>query len=613
MKKLLAFVTLATLVSLLSACSGLKQSADTRSAAKNGPEAAANSTTDSATDASADRSSQDQDQTEGAKSSSKPDPSLPDVALNEELLFKILSSEIAFQRGQWQAAYVTLMSAAEDTRDPRLAKRAAEFAITARSPIDALKAVRLWVELAPQSDEALQNYLGLVVLTDNLAEVEPVLAQRLATATPQTRGPLLLQMQRLVSRAKDKAAAFAMMERIGAPYGDLMETHLALAQAAIANNDPVRAHSEADAAVKIRPESELAILTQAQVTEDPAQAVAAIEEYLRKYPKARDVRIAYARSLVEKKQYDAARIQFERLLKDQPDNLNTILALGLLNAQTNHPKEAEQYLSRYVTLLSKDENQERDPTQALLVLSQLAEERNDIPAAIKWLDQIESGDAYLGAQIRRAQLTAKSGDIPGAREILKAIEANGEAAQSRVILAESQILRDANQPQASFDVLEAGLQRFPNNIDLLYDQAMSADKLDKLDVMESSLRKIMRLAPDNQQAYNALGYSFADRNMRLPEALELITKALSLAPDDPFITDSLGWVQFRLGRLAEAEATLSHAYALRADTEIGMHLGEVLWTEGKQDAARTVWRAALAKDPGNDALKSTLTRLNVKP
>jgi tetratricopeptide (TPR) repeat protein len=609
LKKLLALVTL---ISLLSACAGPKQAADAQSTAKNSAEATNDS--DLATDQEATQSATDQaPDAKKAPAAKKIDPSLPDVALNEELLFKILSSEIAFQRGQWQAAYVTLISAAQDTRDPRLAKRAAEFAITARSPIDALKAVRLWVELAPQSDEALQNYLGLVVVTDNLAEVEPILTQRLQGLTPQTRGPVLLQMQRLLSRAKDKAAAFALVEKISAPYGDTMEAHIALAQAALANSDVTRARSEADTAVRIKPDSELAILTQAQVTEDPAQAMAAIEAFLRKYPKARDVRIAYARSLVEKKQYDAARIQFERLQKDQPDNLNTILALGLLNAQTNHPKEAEQYLSKYVAQLSKDENQDRDPTQALLVLSQLAEERNDIPAAIKWLDQIESGDAYLGAQIRRAQLTAKTGDIAGAREMLKAIDVNGELGQSRLIMAEAQILRDAGQFQASYDVLAAGLQRFPENVDLLYDYSMAADKLNNLDVMESSLRKIMQLAPANQQAYNALGYSLADRNLRLPEALELITKALSLAPEDPFITDSLGWVQFRMGKLPEAEATLSHAFSLRADTEIAMHLGEVLWTEGKQDEARTVWRNALDKDPKNEALKSTLSRLKVKP
>jgi Flp pilus assembly protein TadD len=283
-----------------------------------------------------------------------------------------------------------------------------------------------------------------------------------------------------------------------------------------------------------------------------------------------------------------------------------------LNAQTNHPKEAEKYLSQYVAALSKDENQRRDPTQALLVLSQLAEERNDIPAALKWLDQIDSGDAYVSAQIRRAQLTAKSGDMPGARQILANTETNGESDQSRLIMAEAQILRDANQSQESFNVLAAGLKRFPNNVDILYDYAMAADKLNDETTMESSLRKIIQLQPDNQQAYNALGYSFADRNVRLPEAFDLITKAMQLAPEDPFITDSLGWVQFRMGKLADAEATLAHAYALRADTEIGMHLGEVLWTEGKHDAALTIWRAVYKQEPSNEALNSTLTRLKIK-
>ena len=591
MKKLLAIVTL---TSLLSACAGMKQPADAQSAPANSAESSDNTAASE------------------AATPSKSDQNLPDVALSEELLFKILSSEIAFQRGQWQAAYVTLMSAAEESRDPRLAKRAAEFAVSARSPIDALKAVRLWIQLAPQSDEALQNYLGLVVVTDNLPEIEPILAQRLQESPPAARGSLMLQMQRFISRAKDKAAAFSMMERLTAPYGDTVEAHLALAQAAVANRDIPRARQEADIAVKIKPDSELAVLTKAQVMEDPMQALAMIEQYLKQYPNAREVRVAYARSLVEKKQYDAARIQFERLLKDQPDNLNNILALGLLNAQTDHPKEAEQYLSRYVKLLSQEENSERDPTQALLVLSQLAEERNDIPAAIKWLDQIEPGDAYMGAQIRRAQLTAKGGDLAGARVMLSHIETNGEGDKARLILAEAQILRDSNQPQQAFDVLQAGLVSFPDSVDILYDYAMAADKLEKWEIMEASLRKIMALAPSNQQAYNALGYSLADRGIRLQEAYELISKAMALAPEDPFITDSLGWAQFRLGDLAAAEGTLAHAYSLRQDTEIGMHLGEVLWAQGKQDAAKVVWRSALKNDPANAALKSTLARLKVK-
>lgn len=602
MKNLLAIVTL---TSLLSACAGLKPAENAQPVSENGQDAGKRPSVRLASD------SRNAAKRKSAKPADKPEGVLPQVELSEEILFKVLSSEIAFQRGQWQAAYITLISTAQQTRDPRLAKRAAEIAVAARAPNEALAAVRLWAELAPQSDEALQNYLGLIIVTDNLAEIKPILEQRLALSTPQARGPLLLQMQRYISRAQNKVAGFELLQQIAAPYDNLLETHLALAQGAAAAGDGERARKEADAALKIKPDSELAILTLAQVVPDSQQSMAVIKKYLETYPKSREVRVAYARGLVEQKQYEAARLQFEQLLKEDPNDLATLFAVGLLNAQTGHPAQAENFLSRFVTLLAAEQDDERDPTQALLVLSQLAEERNDTATAIKWLEQVEPGEAYLPAQIRRAQLTAKTGDINGARAMLKQIEANGESEETRLVLAESQLLRDAGLSQESYDVLAAGLQRFPNNVDILYDHAMAAEKLDLLAPMESSLRKIIRIAPDNQHAYNALGYSLADRNIRLPEAYELISKAVSMAPQDPFINDSLGWVQFRMGNAAQAEQTLNQAYAMRPDTEIGMHLGEVLWSEGKQEQARAIWRKALENEPNNEALKSTLVRLQV--
>lgn len=602
MKNLLAIVTL---TSLLSACAGLKPAENAQPVSENGQDAGKRPAVRLASD------SRNAAKRKSAKPADKPEDVLPQVELSEEILFKVLSSEIAFQRGQWQAAYITLISTAQQTRDPRLAKRAAEIAVAARAPNEALAAVRLWAELAPQSDEALQNYLGLIIVTDNLGEIKPILEQRLALSTPQARGPLLLQMQRYISRAQNKVAGFELLQQITAPYDNLLETHLALAQGAAAAGDGERARKEADAALKIKPDSELAILTLAQVIPDSQESMAVIKKYLETYPKSREVRVAYARGLVEQKQYEAARLQFEQLLKEDPNDLATLFAVGLLNAQTGHPAQAENFLTRFVTLLAAEQDDERDPTQALLVLSQLAEERDDTATAIKWLEQVEPGEAYLPAQIRRAQLTAKTGDINGARALLKQIEANGESEETRLILAESQLLRDAGLSQESYDVLVAGLQRFPNNVDILYDHAMAAEKLDLLGPMESSLRKIIRIAPDNQHAYNALGYSLADRNIRLPEAYELISKAVTMAPQDPFINDSLGWVQFRMGNAAQAEQTLNQAYAMRPDTEIGMHLGEVLWSEGKQEQARAIWRKALENEPNNEALKSTLVRLQV--
>jgi Flp pilus assembly protein TadD len=145
----------------------------------------------------------------------------------------------------------------------------------------------------------------------------------------------------------------------------------------------------------------------------------------------------------------------------------------------------------------------------------------------------------------------------------------------------------------------------------LYDFALLAEKMGKVDVMEAQLREVMAQAPDNHHAYNALGYSLAERNVRLQEAYGLIAKALEMAPDDPFIMDSMGWIHYRMGNLNEAEKFLRRAYGVRKDAEIGIHLGEVLWQKGDKSAAQALWRDARAKDPQNEALRETLTRLGL--
>ena len=536
---------------------------------------------------------------------------LPAAELTDDLLFKLLSAEIAFQRGEWQSAYVAELSAAQQTRDPRLARRAAEIALSAKQAGEAMSAVRLWRELAPNSAEATQYYLGFILLGDNLDEAQSILEKRLTEARPAMRPLMILQTQRMLASAKNKDGAFKMLESLVAPYPTLPESHVVLALNAFVKGDAARANQEARAALAIKPNSDLAILTLAQVTPDPVEAGKILTTYLAANPKATEVRTAYARSLVEQKKYELARIQFQQLLAQQPDNLTSLYALGMLGVQTNHLPEAEQFLTRYLKALAAAPDEERDPSQALLVLAQIAEDRNDPEAALKWLAQVDSGEGVLTAQIKRAQIVAKRGNVAEGQRILREITPDGEREQTQLLLAESQILRDADQSAAAFTVLGDALKRYPDNTDLLYDYAMLAEKANNLDVMEKTLRRVMELAPTNQNAYNALGYSFAERNIRLPEAYVLVEKALSMAPEDPFIMDSLGWVQFRLGKLKEAEDLLRRAYAVRPDPEIAVHLGEVLWVKGQKDDAQKLWRDANTKDPKNDTLKSTLARLRV--
>lgn len=547
-----------------------------------------------------------------AKQKADEEARLPKVEMTPTMLHQITKAEFDFRNGDWQGPYLTMFNLAQQTKDPRLARRAAEMAVAAKQADDTLHAVRLWYRLDPESDEATQYYVGMVVGSDNIAELEPVFEERLREATPARRGLLMFQVQQLLGRAKDKEAAIAMLERLIVPYQDSVEARIVRAQVALARGDKALARSEAEGALKARPDSQIALLMLAQVTEDEARVASLMQGFLKTNPKARDVRSAYARVLVNRKDYQGARREFESLLKDQPDNVAHLYALGILATQMNDAPGAEGYFTRFVDVLGRNPDDERDPSRALLILSQLAEERGDVPAALQWIDRIPEGtDAQtrFNAQLRRAHLTGKGGDLAGARRLLAEIKPDEPVRQAQLMAADAQLLRNAGQDDEAFRVMEAATKQFPQNPDLLYDFALLAEKLGKVDVMEAQLREVMTLAPDNHHAYNALGYSLAERNLRLQEAYGLIAKALDMAPEDPFIMDSMGWVHYRMGNLDEAEKFLRRAYGLRRDPEIAVHLGEVLWKKGQQSQARQLWREALAKDPQNDTLKNTLARL----
>ena len=541
-----------------------------------------------------------------------PDASLPKVELTGNLLYQLTRAEFAFRGGEYQGPYLTILSLAQQTRDPRLARRAAEMAIAAKQADDALAALRLWRKIAPDSDEAAQYYLGLIVLTDQFAEAEPILQARLAAMPPAARGLALFQAQQLLARAPDKEAAGAMLSRLVAPYGNTVEGHVVLSQGAFARGAKAEAAREAKTALAMKPDSELAVLSLAQAMDDDAKVGVLLKEFLDGYPNAQEVRAAYARVLVNRKDYAAARTEFLVLQKAQPENPAHLYALGVLAMQMNQPAAAEQYLTRFLDVLGASNAEDKDPSKVLVMLAQLAEERGDLKAALALLDKVGSDDPKmnLAVQVRRAQLSARQGDLPAARRILSGLSPEEPAERAQLISVEAQLLNEAGKAAEAYRLMEQATAKYPKNPDLLYDFALMAEKAGKVDVMEKTLRRVMAQAPDNQHAYNALGYSLAERNVRLPEALQLIRKAQEMAPHDPVIMDSMGWVHYRMGNLDEAEAQLRRAYELRADADIAVHLGEVLWKKGQKDDALALWRAAQAKDPRNDALRTTLARLN---
>ncbi|NDC07913.1 MAG: hypothetical protein EBZ75_01010 [Oxalobacteraceae bacterium] len=540
--------------------------------------------------------------------------SLPNIAVTEQLIQKYLSAELSFQRGDKFAAYSTMMSLARSLRDPRLARRALEFAVSGSISGEALKAARLWREIAPQSEEATQSLVGLSISSGRLDEAKTVMAQQLAASPPAALPNTIAVLQRQLARVQDRSRAYALLRELLEPYADVLDARLTLAQAAMVAGDRAAALSDARAALAKHPSSELAALVLAQIIEDRAESIQSLVNFLQKNPKSREVRLAYARTLIEQNKVDEAKAQFAQLLTHHPDDRTTLYALGLMAAQAGEMREAESYLSKYIQTLGDQPDRERDSTQALLVLAQIAEDKEDTAAALKWLEKIEPDNqgSYISATLRRAMLLAKLKDPEAARALLQQAEVRNDDDRAKLIVGEAQLLRDAGRLDEALRLVADTLELNKNSIDLLYEHAMLAERAKQFDLMERELRKLIQIAPDNQHAYNALGYSLADRNVRLQDAFELISKANQLAPNDPYILDSLGWVEFRLGRLEQALKTLQRAYEIKADAEIAAHLGEVMWTMGRQDEAKKLWRSANDKDPKNETLRTTLQRLQIK-
>ncbi|GAB3628628.1 Beta-barrel assembly-enhancing protease [Pandoraea terrae] len=549
---------------------------------------------------------------QAALTAEMPSEKLPNVQLDSEIVFEVLAAELSLQRGQLAPAYNTYLALGNRTRDPRMARRAVEIALGARQLGDALIATRLWHSLDPEWRPATQLLASLQVGTGHLAEAEPLLAGELNKVPEARRGQAILELQQMIARSPERAAGVESLKRLLANDMQRPEANLAVARAQIDAGDTDAAKVSLENALKLKPDYEAAALLYAQL--GPQQRIAALgtlHDFLARNPDAKEARFAYAKLLLSDNQIDAAQKQFEILETRYPHELSTLMALALINLHDKHDAVAEKYLQKYAT---EAEAQNTDGAQAYIYLAQIAQDRKDYAAADKWLSRIrEDSNAYLPAQIGRAQLLADQGKVDEGRALLAGIKSDDPRERLALKRAESDLLVKAKRLDDAEKLLAIEVKANPDDNDLLYQYGMVAELNRHYDVMEKAMRRVMTAQPDNAQAYNALGYSLTERNTRLPEALKLLQKASDLAPQDPYIMDSLGWVKYRLGDKKAALGLLRRAYEIQAQAEIAAHLGEVLWESGQQDEARKTWRDALKLDAEDDTLRSTIKRYNVNP
>jgi len=534
-----------------------------------------------------------------------PVETLPNVALDANTLYNILLGEIAGQRGQVGVAATTLGKVAQQTRDPRLAERATLAAAYARRFDEALVSGELWVELRPDDPDARESLAGILMELNRPEEARAQFEKLIALETPRSNAEqAYMRVVSVLSRQTQRPAALKVMQQLVDENPKEPAAQFALTHLCVRMGEFPRALQAADTALALRPGWEEAALFKARILvslKEMGKAQKFYEDFLAQYPHATTVRLNYARHLIDLRQWGKARSEFQRVLEDMPNDADTIYAIALLSLQVQQLDDAEKYLKRTLELRPQNE-------QARYYLGQVAEQRKDYAAAIRWYREIGPGENYFEAQTRIAMMMAKEGDLAGARAQLRSLTPASDQQRVQLILSEEQILREAREYQDALAILNQGLKELPGDKDLLYARALIAEKLNMIDLVESDLRAVLKKDPKNAHALNALGYTLADRTNRLQEANQLLSQALALRPEDAFILDSMGWLQYRMGNNAEAVRYLKRALEARNDAEIAAHLGEVLWVMGNRREAESVWSRALRDTPDNEAVLDAIKK-----
>lgn len=528
---------------------------------------------------------------------------LPNVELSGELLYQYLLSEIASQRGHAGLAAEASADMARKTRDPRIAMRAAQLAIQSGQMDKAVEAIRVWRELDPDSPMTTRTLSAVLLrggrLDEARQEIIAVLQEKDANA-----GQIFFQTYQMLAANPDKAAALELMRGLAQQYPGVAEAHWAVAQCALAAGDEELALNEVKQARILRADWDMAVSLEAHLLRGkaPQQGLEILRAYLSKFPEAGEIRLQYARALLEAKQYGQARDEFRRLAEESPDNPEMAFAIALISLQLNDLQGAETQLKQALSKGKKDQ----DTVQ--FYLGQLSEAKKNEDEAMEHYRQVKGGEHHFSAQMRIVYLLNKRGQIDEARQQLHLMKPGDNQQSAQLALIEAQLLRASKQPAEAYRVLRQSLEKQPIHPDLLYETAMAADLNGKHAEFEQLMRKLIQIKPDHAHAYNALGYSMLERKERLPEAMELVNKALQLAPDDPAIMDSVGWGYYRSGNLDESVKMLRRAFAANPDPEIAAHLGEVLWQRGDREDAKKIWLDSFKANQGNAYLQAVMKR-----
>ena len=540
-----------------------------------------------------------------ANANAKPDPISSDSDYtNPDLVFRLLLAEIASQRGELNLASELFLDLAKQTDSALLAERATRLTTYTRNGTIALEASKIWNELNKDSIDAQQALSEILVANNKLNEAKPILQKLLLKE--KTRASGFLYLNSLLSRVQDKKAVLTLVTDLAQPYPKLAEAHFAIAHAAWIIKDQKTYEKELASINQIKPDWEMPILFKGQILaqESAERALAFYSEFLNKYPKSNEVRLEYAKLLTNGRKFNEAKNEFIKLVNTANSSSEITIAVGLLSVELEDYDLAEKYFLQSLKRNPKDKD------QIFIYLAKIADKKNQNETAITWLNKINNGPHFIESKLIAAEIIAKKESIDKALIFLNGLKANSPEENLSLIQSKTSLLTRANRHQEAFQLMQNEASNFAHSPEFKFDYALLADKLHKYDLMEKLLREAIKIKPDYAVAYNALGYSYADRNINLEDAKKYIEVALSIAPNNHYILDSMGWLYYRLGKLDSALSFIQKAYDIQSDPEIAAHLGEILWVQGKKKEAEDIWQLSLQSFPDNEILKETLKRLH---
>lgn len=520
-----------------------------------------------------------------------------------EFVYKYLLGEVAAQRGEFVLASQLFLDLAKQTRDPLLAERATQAATIARAPQLALPSAELWSELVPDSIPAAQAASQLLIANGELKKAVPNIQKVLADE--RIRPSAFMELNSLMMRVTDKNSVLETIQLLAKPYPKLPEAHFAISQAAYFARNEALMEKELKEASKLRPgwEAPAQIRGQMLTEKDPQKGIAYYREFLQSHPEADQIRLALARTLLLQKNPTEAKVEFTKLVERHQNNPEMNVIVGLLALDAREYEFADRYLQHALEVGFKE------PNKVYFNLGRSAAEQHDDTRALQWFDKITDGEQFLAGRLAAAAIIARRDGIDAAIAMLDNVSGLTPEQQTLVVQNQALLLNQAKRTDEAYALLEKAVQKYPDSPELLYDYALNAERVGNFKVMEDTLSKVIQMKPDFAAAYNALGYSFADRNIKLIEAKALIEAATKLSPEDHYIMDSLGWVYYRLGDMGHAVEQLRRAYAIQQDPEIAAHLAEVLWKQGQREEAKQILDKALSANPENEVLASTAQKL----